>query len=231
MNWEPRDLTETRDYAIVTTHDLENQEMIACFDADWAHEDFSPHTDSKLIWCPDNGRQRVADFIDAAKESLWIQNERYQDTVIIERLVRAATRGVKVHVLTKKPHSLKPGKLVEGIGGLRILQDVGVKVHTLKHLKLHAKMMLADGKRAIVGSINLAPGSFDSRRELAIETDHHHAVKRLEETAHADWDASHKIDLSDAGLLADLKKRDLDASQLAIGGADGRAKKKHKSKD
>ncbi len=99
---------------------------------------------SKLIWCPDNGRQRVADFIDDAKHSLWVQNERYQDTVIIERLVRAATRGVKVHVLTKKPHSLKPGKLVEGIGGLRILQDVGVKVHTLKHLKLHAKMMLAD---------------------------------------------------------------------------------------
>jgi hypothetical protein len=28
--------------------------------------------------------------------------------VIIERLVRAATRGVKVHILTKPPHSLKP---------------------------------------------------------------------------------------------------------------------------
>jgi phosphatidylserine/phosphatidylglycerophosphate/cardiolipin synthase-like enzyme len=223
LNWEPRDLTETRDYAIVTTHDVENEEMIACFDADWAHEDFTPKPESRLIWCPDNGRQRVADFIDAAKQSLWIQNERYQDTVIIERLVRAATRGVNVHVLTKKPHSLKPGKLVEGIGGLRILQDVGVKVHTLKHLKLHAKMMLADGKRAIVGSINLAPGSFDSRRELAIETDHHHAVKRLEETAHADWEASHKIDLSDEGLLADLKKRDLDASQLAIGGKKGKS--------
>jgi cardiolipin synthase len=229
LNWEPRDLTETRDYAIVTTHEHENKEMSVCFEADWAHEDFSPHPNSSLIWCPDNGRQRVADFIDAAKHSLWIQNERYQDTVIIERLVRAATRGVKVHVLTKKPHSLKPGKLVEGIGGLRILQDVGVKVHTLKHLKLHAKMMLADGKRAIVGSINLAPGSFDSRRELAIETDHHHAVKRLEETAHADWEASHKIDLSDEGLLADLKKRDLDASQLALG--EHGDHKKHKPND
>ena len=97
---------------------------------------------------------------------------------------------MKVHVLTKKPQSLKPGKLVEGIGGLRILQDVGVKVHTLNHLKLHAKMMLADDKRAIVGSINLAPGSFDSRRELAIETDNHHVVKRLEEIAQQDWDKS-----------------------------------------
>ena len=128
--------------------------------------------------------------------------------MIIERLVRAVTRGVKVHILAKPPHSLKPDKLIEGVGGLRILQDVGAKVHTLKHLKLHAKMLLADGQRAIVGSINIAPGSFDARRELAIETDEPEAVKRLEKVAQHDWGMSHPLDLSDAALLADLKKRE-----------------------
>ncbi|MDM0113674.1 phospholipase D-like domain-containing protein [Variovorax sp. J22R133] len=216
LNWEPRDLTETRDYAVITTHGLETSEMVACFDADWAHQEFTPHPDSPLIWCPDNGRQRVAAFIDGATESLWVQNERYQDMVIIERLVRACMRGVKVHILTKPPHSLKADKLIEGVGGLRILQDVGAKVHTLKHLKLHAKMMLADGKRAIVGSINLAPGSFDGRRELAIETDHAGTVQRLEETARRDWESSHHIDLSDAGLLHDLQKRALDPDKLVL---------------
>jgi len=218
LNWEPKDLTETRDYAVVTTHDLETREMVACFDADWAHEDFTPHAESRLIWCPDNGRQRVAAFIDGAQDSLWVQNERYQDMVIIERLVRAATRGVKVHILTKPPHSLKAEKLIEGVGGLRILQDVGAKVHTMKHLKLHAKMMLADGQRAIVGSINLAPGSFDGRRELAVETDHDATVQRLVETAQRDWASSHKIDLSDAGLLHDLQKRHLDPAHLVLDG-------------
>jgi phosphatidylserine/phosphatidylglycerophosphate/cardiolipin synthase-like enzyme len=207
LNWEVRDLTETRDYAIVTDDKLEVAEMVACFDADWEHAEFKPHPDSRLIWCPVFGRPRIAGFIDAAKHSLWVQNERYQDTVIIERLVRAVERGVKVHMLARKPHSLKPDKLIEGVGGLRILQDVGAKVHTLKHLKLHAKMMLADGKHAIVGSINLAPGSFDSRRELAIETDDQHTVKRLEKVAAEDWENSHKLDLSDEGLLADLAKR------------------------
>ena len=38
---------------------------------------------------------RVARFIDAAEESLFLQNERYQDEVIIERLVRATRRGVE----------------------------------------------------------------------------------------------------------------------------------------
>jgi phosphatidylserine/phosphatidylglycerophosphate/cardiolipin synthase-like enzyme len=228
LNWEPKDLTETRDYAVITTHDLETREMVACFDADWAQEEFTPHPQSQLIWCPDNGRQRVAAFIDGAKDSLWVQNERYQDTVIIERLVRAAVRGVKVHILTKPPHSLKADKLIEGVGGLRILQDVGAKVHTLKHLKLHAKMMLADGQRAIVGSINLAPGSFDGRRELAIETDDPGTVQRLQDTAQRDWESSHKIDLSDEGLLHDLKKRELDPSHLVLDGSAVK-EKKHKA--
>ena len=208
LNWEPKDLTITRDYALVTSHAQEVAEMVNCFEADWERKEFAPHPKSLLIWCPNNGRQRVAGFIDSAKHTLWVQNERYQDQVIIERLVRAARRGVKVHVLAKPPHSLKPEKLVEGVGGLRILQDVGIKVHTVRHIKLHGKMLLADDKRAIIGSINLAPGSFDSRRELATETDADHVLKRLEKIVKHDWDESHSLDLSDAGLLADLKKRE-----------------------
>ena len=217
LNWEPKDLTKTRDYAIITTHGHEVAEMVACFDADWEHKEFKPQTGSPLIWCPNNGRQRIAAFIDATEHTISIQNERYQDQVIIERLVRAARRGVKVHILAKPPHSLKPDKLIEGVGGMRILQDVGAKVHTLKHLKLHAKMFLADGKHAIVGSINIAPGSFDSRRELAIETDEPEAVKRLQKIVEHDWSKSHPLDLSDAALLADLKKReDLDPDKLVL---------------
>jgi phosphatidylserine/phosphatidylglycerophosphate/cardiolipin synthase-like enzyme len=207
FNWETRDLTVTRDYAVVTVNKAEIAEMDACFEADWQRAAFTPGGHSQLIWCPNNGRERIADFIDAAKHSLWLQNERYQDTVIIERLVRAARRGVRLHILARPPHTLKKDKLVEGVGGLRIMHDVGAKVHTLKGLKLHAKMILADEKRAIVGSINLSPGSFDGRRELAIETDAHHVVKRLNEAAQTDWGNSHKLDLTDEGLLRDLGKR------------------------
>jgi phosphatidylserine/phosphatidylglycerophosphate/cardiolipin synthase-like enzyme len=57
------------------------------------------------------------------------------------------------------PHKLKMDKLLEGVGGLRIQDEVGVKIHKLKGLKLHAKLLLADNVRGIVGSINLAPGA------------------------------------------------------------------------
>lgn len=207
LNWETKNLTETRDYAVVTTDAGEVKEVIDCFEADWHRKKFDRGKRARLIWCNYNGRDRIAEFIDRAKHMLFVQNERYQDAVIIERLVRAVRRGVKIHVMVRPPHTLKKEKLVEGVGGIRILNDVGVKVHKLKHLKLHAKMLLADGKRAIVGSINLSPGSFDSRRELAIEVDDKQVVKRLHKIARYDWKHSHPLDLTDEGLMADLEKR------------------------
>jgi cardiolipin synthase A/B len=229
LNWETRDLTETRDYALVTTDALEVAQMLRCFDADWDQQPFKPEAASRLIWCPNNGRARIAAFIDTAMHTLWLQNERYQDTVIIERLVRARARGVKVHIMARPPHNLKPDKLIEGVGGLRIMADVGAKVHRLKHLKLHGKMLLADGARAVIGSINLAPGSFDERRELAIETDAPEVIERLKTITERDWQNSETLDLSDAGVLADLAKRHkggAGARQLALKGAGDRKKKK-----
>src|ERR1700738_1763642 len=77
LNWETRDLTEARDYAVETTRKSEVTEMVRCFDADWAEQPFAPDPESDLIWCPNNGRQRIADFIDGAKKTLWLQNEGY----------------------------------------------------------------------------------------------------------------------------------------------------------
>jgi len=207
LNWATKNLTVTRDYAITTSHPHEVNEVLACFEADWGRTIFDPGENASLIWCTGNGRDKIAHFIDSAKHTLFVQNERYQDSVIIERLVRAATRGVKVHIMARAPHTLKKEKLVEAVGGLRIMDDVGIKVHTLRHLKLHGKMLIADSSRAIVGSINLAPGSFDDRRELAIEVHDEDVVARLQEIAHEDWTNSHPLDLSDEGLFADLENK------------------------
>ena len=229
LNWATKNLTETRDYAIATTHPHGVREIIACFEADWHRKDFKPGLSEHLIWCPSNGRQRIAEFIDSAKHTLFVQNERYQDTVILERLVRARERGVKIHLMARPPHSLKKEKIVEGVGGLRIMDDVGIKIHKLKHLKLHGKMMLADNCRAIVGSINLAPGSFDDRRELAIELHDDDIVERLQKIARHDWENSHALDLTDEGLFTDLEERgDGGADKLVLRADDEHATKHRK---
>src|SRR5258707_8696764 len=208
LNWETKNVTETRDYAVVTSHQHEVDEVARCFDADWDRKKFDSGENSHLIWCVGNGRQRLGKLIDSSKHSLWLQNERYQDPTIIEHLIRAHARGVKIHIMARPPHKLKKEKLVEGVSGLRSLQDLGVKIHKLKHIKLHAKLILADDSHAIIGSINLAPGSFDSRPELAIPLDDDHIIHRIKKTLEDDWANSHPLDLSDAALLAELEDYD-----------------------
>jgi cardiolipin synthase len=206
VNWETENFISTRDYAIVTSHKHEVEEIAECFDADWSRVKFDAGDHSHLIWCIGNGRQRLAQLIDDSKHSLWLQNERYQDPTIIEHLIRAHMRGVKIHIMARPPHKLKTAKLIEGVSGLRSLQDIGVKVRKLKHIKLHAKLLFADDHRAIIGSINLAPGSFDSRRELAIEVKDEPIIRRIKATLEHDWENSHPLDLSDEGLVAELEK-------------------------
>jgi cardiolipin synthase len=87
------------------------------------------------------------------------------------------------------------------------MDDVGIKIRKLKHLKLHGKMLLADGVAAIVGSINFSAGSFDGRRELAIDVRDEEVVKRLHKVVRHDWRHSQLLDLSDEGLLAELEDR------------------------
>ena len=155
---------------------------------------------------PQKGRERIVSFIDSAKRSLIVQNERYQDAIIIEHLVRAKLRGVKVHVMSRPPHSLKAEKLVEDIGGLQFMHAAGITIRKLKHLKLHAKILLADRRRAIIGSINLSPGSFDKRRELAIEVKDRDVLHRLYKAVRHDWKKSRTLDLTDVAMLANSKR-------------------------
>jgi cardiolipin synthase A/B len=226
LNWETENLTTTRDYAVVTSHKHEVEEVIECFDADWKRTPFETGDKSHLIWCIGNGRQRLGQLIDQAKHTLWLQNERYQDPTIIEHLVRAHCRGVQIRIMARPPHKLKKEKLIEGVSGLRVLQDIGVKIHKLKHIKLHAKLLFADDARAIIGSINLAPGSFDSRRELAIEVDDEHIIRRIKNTFQEDWENSHPLDLSDEGLLAELEQYDPNVKEDLALGANGHHKNK-----
>lgn len=217
LNWDPDNFEETREFAVISDSVDEVGEVIEGFEADWSRQPFQPRQPSNLIWCPGAGRQQMADFIDQAKHSLFVQNERYQDAIIVEHLVRAKLRGVKVHVMTRPSHSLRAKKLAEGVGDLRIMNDVGIGIHKMKHLKLHAKVLVADKTRAVVGSINLTSGSFDDRRELAIRLDDPDVVGRLANIVHDDWRNSHPLDLSDQAVLSDLERHPKNGGLAKIG--------------
>ena len=116
---------------------------------------------------------------------------------MLARLVEAQARGVHVKVLCGGKHGISDTDIPDTFSSLRILERFGVKVHRQKKLKLHAKLLIADGGRALIGSMNIDRSAFDLRRELGIIVDDGAIIKRLVEVFDRDWDDAHRWDAPD----------------------------------
>lgn len=188
FNLCPTCLAKTRDYGIITVDDDEVEEIAACFEADWKNQPFQPFPHSSLIWSPNDTRSRVAAFVDAAKKTLDIQHPKLCDTTILDRILAAEKRGVRVRVLCGGKHGISPWDVLDSFSSWRILQHSGIRVRRQKLLKLHAKLLLADGATALVSSFNLDRSAFDLRRELGIVIEEKNVTGRLGEIFEKDWE-------------------------------------------
>lgn len=188
---------ETRDYGVLSRNGAVVAQVMAGFEADWNRTFFQPDLSVGLVWSSAHSRGQMARLIDAAERSLWIQHPKFVDAVILERIVCARERGVKVRVLCGGKHGISDWDIYDTFSSLRVMQRFGVKVRRQKHLKLHAKLILMDGAYAQTGSMNIDRSAFDLRRELGIESDAPEVVGRLKATFLADWAQARKYDAPD----------------------------------
>jgi cardiolipin synthase A/B len=189
--------TETRDYGVITTDPAQVAQVAAGFEADWQRGPFHPDPQPGLLWSVTNARPLMAHFIDRTRHSLDVQHPKFVDATIVDRLIAAQERGVHVRVLCGGRHGLSDYDILDTFASLRILHRAGIRVHRQKHLKLHAKLMLADDSRALLGSMNIDRSAFDLRRELGISFDDEPVIARLKQIFAHEWDASHRYDIPD----------------------------------
>jgi cardiolipin synthase len=183
--------TLTRDYGVIVFDPAKVEQIAAGFEADWEQRDWIPSAESGLLWSNHNSRLLMSDFIDKAQSRLDVQHPKLVDTTILERLVSAAQRGVHVRVLCGGKHGISDWDILDSFSSWRILQYSGVKVHKQKNLRLHAKLLLADRKHALVGSMNIDRSAFDLRRELGVTIQDSAIVTHLEQVFEQDWFLSH----------------------------------------
>jgi cardiolipin synthase len=205
FNFVEKYFTETRDYGIVTSDRREVGQVVAGFEADWKRKRFAPDERTGLLWSTSNSRRLMARFIDDAKKSLWVQHPKFVDTTVVARLVDAHARGVHVKVLCGGKHGISETDIPDTFSSLRIFERFGIKVHRQKRPKLHAKLLIADDGRALIGSMNIDRSAFDVRRELGIVVDDAPVIKRLLKVFDGDWDGSHRWEPPDplAAVQAD----------------------------
>ncbi|MDM7938479.1 MAG: phospholipase D-like domain-containing protein [Cyanobium sp. CZS 48M] len=207
FNLADKYFTQTRDYAVVSTSASVVEQVRAGFEADWQRSFFEPNLEVGLVWSSYHSRGQMARLVDSAERTLWIQHPKFVDAVILERIISARERGVKVRVLCGGKHGISDWDIFDTFASLRLMARFGVKVRRQKHLKLHAKLILVDGVSALIGSMNIDRSAFDLRRELGIETDAPQVVSRLKDTFQHDWDRAKKYRAPDP----------LDPSQHEIG--------------
>jgi phosphatidylserine/phosphatidylglycerophosphate/cardiolipin synthase-like enzyme len=197
FNFATKYFTETRDYGVVTEHPEQVREVVAGFEADWHRKAFAPDPDSGLLWSSHNSRQIMAWFIDTATKELIIQHPKFVDATIVERIAAARKRGVKVRLLCGGKHGISDWDVLDTFASLRLLDRFGVKVRRQKHLKLHAKLLIVDGERAQLGSMNIDRSAFDVRRELGIVVGDPHIIKGLGKIFEHDWRESKPYEAPD----------------------------------
>jgi cardiolipin synthase A/B len=123
----------------------------------------------------------MSNFIDNAQNRLDVQHPKFVGTTILERLVSAAQRGMHVRALCGGKHGISDWDILDSFSSWRVLHHSGVKVHKQKNLRSHAKLLLADRKHVLLGSMNIDRSAFDLRRELGTTIQDPAIVRRLEQ--------------------------------------------------
>ena len=183
--------TRTRDYGVIIDDPVQVTQIVEVFNADWNHDEWVPTVYRGLLWSNSNSRFHMARFIDTATHRIDVQHPKFVDAVITDHLAAAIDRGVKVHVLCGGRHGISEGDVLDTFASLRTLRRFGAKVHKQKNLRVHAKMLIVDDERALVGSMNIDRSAFDLRRELGITVDDPAVVARLRAVFEEDWALSH----------------------------------------
>ena len=176
--------SSNREFGVVTTRPDAVQTAAAIFGADWsrgAEPDPGP-----LVVSPTNARAQLLALIDGARVSLDLYAEVLRDPQLLDALAAAAERGVRVRIIVSPSGDF--GAEVDALAAS------GVDVRFSRSLYIHAKLIVADGERAYVGSQNLSATSLDQNRELGIIVHDPVNLSRLSRTFAIDFRAAASLE-------------------------------------
>jgi phosphatidylserine/phosphatidylglycerophosphate/cardiolipin synthase-like enzyme len=126
----------------------------------------------------------IVSLIRSAKYSIDIEMYVLTDKELAQELAAAAQRGVRVRVL------LEPRVESSSINSISKALDAGgveVRWASTRFALTHAKMMIIDGKKALVGSINFSKAAQNKNREVDVLISGP-VLDELKKTFENDWE-------------------------------------------
>jgi phosphatidylserine/phosphatidylglycerophosphate/cardiolipin synthase-like enzyme len=177
---------KNREYGIIDTHMQDVQAIIDIFNADWNRTE-AHFNNPNLVVSPVNARAAFTSLINSTQKTLLIEAELMRDNGIVQALVDAAKRGVNVRAILPARRSSSG---INNNDGIRTIKQGGVQIRELSQLYMHAKIIVADGQRAFLGSENISTASLERNRELGIIVSDQKVLDTLQQTFWHDWNTS-----------------------------------------
>ena len=133
--------------------------------------------------------------IASASEELLVANPYFvPGPRIIRGLLRASRRGVRVRLLMPARSDVPLVQLV-GRSSYGILLRGGIEIYEMERELLHAKVMLVDGERTVIGSANLDQRSFHRNFEINCVIDSSEFGSQIRKELKADFEGARRITL------------------------------------
>lgn len=174
-----------RDYMIVDTNAADVQACGTIFAADWANTATTPAlADPQLVVSPVNARSKLLALIGGAKQTLHLEEEEMQDPQFIQALTSTAGHGVNVEVVLPASSSNDQGAQQLAQGGVHVAR---VQDSHGGNPYIHAKIIIADGTLAYVGSVNASTQSMDQNREIGVLVASQQLIQQLDGTFTQDY--------------------------------------------
>jgi phosphatidylserine/phosphatidylglycerophosphate/cardiolipin synthase-like enzyme len=200
FNYTHLDIDRSRSFGLVTKNRQIVREAVKLFEADTARKPYKPGMDDFVV-SPVNARRRLTAFIKGAKRQLLIYDGKLTDPQVIRLLQSRARAGVEVRVI---------GQISN--------REPGIQAVNLASMRLHAQLIIRDGRQVFLGSQSLRKVELDARREVGLITRDPKVVDRLLATFEADW----FFCISMQNLTADKKDAPTEPAQPALSEKDNR---------
>ena len=156
-------------------------DLVALFEADWVGQAVQmPCT--RMVISPINARTRILDLINSATQTLDIESMQFADYKVREAVKARVQAGVQVRVMLADANWIDANA-----SAVTFLKGLGVPVKWMPHL--HTKLIVADGERAYLGSVNLSQTSLDKNREVGLIVTDDVSLAPLRTSFESDWAA------------------------------------------
>ncbi len=169
FNYTRLDTARSRSFAVITHDPRLVAEASRLFEADMTRQPYAPALDNFVV-SPENARPILADFIKGARRQLLVYDPKLTDRMMIRLFEERARNDVDVRII---------GKLGKHAGT--------ITASKLPGLRLHARVIIRDGRLAFLGSQSLRELELDARREVGIVVEDHAVIRKLADVFDLDW--------------------------------------------